>query len=186
MEEAARLAWRSACRKYGVSDVSVAQLLGFGIIARGVLGARELSYDSPLELEFLYDEGAGSQIGPGAQRFYKFLARRIYLLLTSRTVSGAIYPIQARAEEGGASELVIHELAAYVSRTLPVMENARSIQARFLCGDLSLEDTFTTYRKKLLAPRVAMQEFSREIIDNAARENDLTVGENIELFGEIF
>jgi glutamate-ammonia-ligase adenylyltransferase len=169
LEAAVELAWRAASEKYGVPSETPAKLTGFGVVACGELGARELSYDTPLEIEFIYSGDDHRQIElrtgrSGGVSFSKFVASRVYLLLTSRTVSGVIYQLHARTTESSRSELVIYDLEAYVGRQISILECARYVQARFLCGDPRLGDEFAGHRNSLFRPGFKVQQFSREVI----------------------
>jgi glutamate-ammonia-ligase adenylyltransferase len=164
LEATVSLAWRAAWGRYGLQDESVAALSGFAVVARGALGARELSYDTPLDIEFIYSGDGNFLAGAGASNFYKSIASRVHLLLTSRTVSGVIYQLHARTAEGGGPELLIYNIEAYVGRQIPLLESARYVQARFLCGDPGLAAEFDSYRNGVLNSGTEVQQFSREII----------------------
>jgi glutamate-ammonia-ligase adenylyltransferase len=169
LEAAVSLAWRAACGRYELPAGDVAALSGFGVVARGVLGAREMSYDTPLDIEFIYSGDESQQAGVqharvGGVNFYKSVASRVYLLLTSRTVSGVMYQLHARATESGGPELLIYNLEAYLGRPISLLERARYVQARFLCGDPDLTGEFNSFRRSLLSSGMEVSQFSREII----------------------
>lgn len=164
LEAAVSLAWRAACSRYDLSSGGVAALSGFAVVARGVLGAREMSYDTPLDIEFIYSGDESQYARVGGVNFYNFVASRVHLLLTSRTVSGVMYQLHARAAETGQPELLIYNLEAYVSRPISLLERARYVQARFLCGDAELSEEFNSFRRRMLSSRTLVSQFSREII----------------------
>jgi glutamate-ammonia-ligase adenylyltransferase len=162
LEETACLAWRTASEMFGFSGAE--PLKGFGVIARGSLGARELSYDSPLELEFLFDKEMELSAGLDTRNVARFVARRINLLMTTSTTSGNLYRLQSTAANGGSSELLIFELARFLSDDLSGLEKARSVQARFLFGDDRLQVSFDSYRKAQLTARMTTSEFYEKTI----------------------
>ena len=176
LEAAAGLAWQAAFARYGLPPESVGALSGFGVVARGVLGARELSYDTPLDIEFVYSveenlQTALQQASIEAAKFFKSVASRVHLLLTSRTVSGALYQLHARTAHGGGPELVIYNLEGYVDRQISLVERTRYVQSRFLLGDAGLAAAFETYRRSLLDSRIEVQQFWGEIISPDEQRN---------------
>jgi glutamate-ammonia-ligase adenylyltransferase len=164
LEEAACLAWRAASEMFGFSDVEAEPLKGFGVIASGALGARELSYDSTLELEFLFNKEMELSVGLDTRNVARFVARRLNLLMTTPTTSGKLYRLQSTPANAAGSELLIFELARFLSSDLSELEKARSVQARFLFGDDRLKVSFDSYRKAQLTSRMTTSEFYEKTI----------------------
>ncbi len=74
------------------------------IIGYGSLGARELGYDSDLDIVFLFEPGSDLSDGPRPlppERYFARLAQRVLSFLTVMTPSGRLYEVDTRLRPNG-------------------------------------------------------------------------------------
>ena len=167
LESATRLAWRATCAKGEPALQEIEELSGLGLVALGGLGARELSYDSTLEIELIWQcektvEKSLAQLPGGAAGFYRDVAARMHLLLTSRMVSGTVYQLHTFRERGHNGTVIISSAVGYRARKLTALERAPYVQSRYLFGDSRLSADFTAYRKQLLNSNYSLQQINEE------------------------
>jgi glutamate-ammonia-ligase adenylyltransferase len=118
----------------------------FAVLGMGKLGARELNYNSDVDLIFLYlpaeqaDRGATHpKVGP--HEIFTKLAQRIISTLQVQTREGYVYKIDTRLRPSGRSGSLVSSLAAferYHQASSQVWERQALIKARVVAGDLSL------------------------------------------------
>lgn len=118
----------------------------FAILGMGKLGARELNYNSDVDLIFLYlpaeQPGCGA-VHPkfGPHEIFTKLAQRIISTLQVQTREGYVYKIDTRLRPSGRSGSLVSSLAAferYHQSSSQVWERQALIKARVVAGDLSL------------------------------------------------
>jgi glutamate-ammonia-ligase adenylyltransferase len=156
LEAATRLAWQAISSKSGLPQKDMEELSGLGVIALGGLGSRDLSYDSDLHIELIWrgEDAVGAslaQLPGGAANFYKMVASRLNLLLSSRMVSGIIYRLYTPGDSERGHALLISDMPGYQKRDLTDLERCRYVQARYLFGDSHLAGEFSAYRQQLLS-----------------------------------
>ncbi len=86
------------------------------IVAYGTLGAKELGYDSDLDIVFLFAAGDEMSDGPRplpAERYYARLAQRILSFLTVMTPSGRLYEVDTRLRPNGRAGALVSSIGAY-------------------------------------------------------------------------
>ncbi len=118
----------------------------FAVLSMGKLGARELNYNSDVDLIFLYlpaeqpDRGAvHPKLGP--HEIFTKLAQRIISTLQVQTREGYVYKIDTRLRPSGRSGSLVSSLTAferYHRSSSQVWERQALIKARVVAGDLSL------------------------------------------------
>jgi glutamate-ammonia-ligase adenylyltransferase len=168
LEAATRLAWQAISSKSGLPQKDMAELSGLGVIALGGLGSRDLSYDSDLHIELIWRgedavEASLAQPPGGAANFYKMVASRLNLLLSSRMVSGIIYRLYTPGDSERGHALLISDMPGYQHRKLTDLERARYVQARYLFGDSHLAGDFTAYRQQLLSSGCSLEQIAVEL-----------------------
>jgi glutamate-ammonia-ligase adenylyltransferase len=133
---------------------------GFGVIAFGKLGGKELGYVSDLDLVFLFDGRSDAAADGDAMQTYARFAQRLNVWLTARTPAGALFEIDLRLRPDGAAGLVVSSLAAwsrYERREHDVgawtWEHQALTRARFCAGDRALGAAFEAERIAILAAR---------------------------------
>ncbi|NOT54010.1 MAG: bifunctional [glutamate--ammonia ligase]-adenylyl-L-tyrosine phosphorylase/[glutamate--ammonia-ligase] adenylyltransferase, partial [Deltaproteobacteria bacterium] len=113
------------------------------IVGMGKLGARELNYNSDLDLIFLYEPQEDA--GPGrlsAQECFTKLVQRLISVLQVKTREGEVYKIDTRLRPSGKSGSLVSSLAAftrYHHESSQLWERQALIKARVVAGDLSLQ-----------------------------------------------
>ncbi len=168
LEAAIRLAWRAICESNKLPQEEFPELSSLGVIALGDLGSRDLSYDSDLDIELIWqsekEEGEViAQLPGGAAGFYKAVAARLHLLLSSRMVSGIIYRLYTPGDSDRGHALLISDMQSYQRRDLGVLERASYVQARYLFGCSSLAGEFAAYRRQMLSSGCSMLQFGNEL-----------------------
>jgi glutamate-ammonia-ligase adenylyltransferase len=115
---------------------------GCCVVGLGKLGAGELAYGSDLDLVFVYRAEGHTRAGAGAgvthREYFSRLADRIMKALTTITVEGAAYRVDARLRPGGAKgELAqtLDAVARHFSGPAEVWERMAYLRARPVAGD---------------------------------------------------
>ena len=120
----------------------------FAIVGMGKLGARELNYNSDLDLIFLYQPAAQAERGAvhprvGPHELFTKLAQRIISTLQVQTREGSVYKIDTRLRPSGRAGSLVSSLSAferYHQASSQVWERQALIKARVVAGDVSLAD----------------------------------------------
>jgi len=129
---------------------------GVAVIGYGSLGARELGFESDLDLVFLYRPGAGESNGGrplAAERWFARLAQRMVGLLTALTPSGKLYEIDTRLRPNGQSGLLVSSIDAfriYQNESAWTWEAQALTRARPIAGDDALMAQFEDIRLECL------------------------------------
>jgi len=181
LESATRLAWRAISARGEPALQEIEELSGLGLVALGRLGARELSYDSVLDIELVWQgqetvEESLARPPGGAAGFYKEVAARLHLLLSSRMVSGTVYQLHTPGNREHDHALIISDMLGYQARNLTALESAPYVQARYLFGDSRLGADFAAYRQKLLSSDFTLQQINeeRQLVCSEASPEDNT------------
>lgn len=122
----------------------------FSVIAYGRLGAGELSYDSDLDLVFLF---GGDSASAGTRSFVR-IARRLIHLLTTPTHAGRLYPVDTRLRPNGQAGLLVSPLSAYRDYQTTeawTWEQQALVRARFVAGDRELGQDFEAVRRAVIS-----------------------------------
>ena len=114
------------------------------IVGMGKLGARELNYNSDLDLIFLYEPDSltgqdGSDLA--AQEIFAKLVQRLISVLQVQTREGAAYKIDTRLRPSGRAGSLVSSMAAftrYHQTQAQLWERQALIKARAVTGDSGL------------------------------------------------
>ncbi|MDN5836262.1 MAG: bifunctional [glutamate--ammonia ligase]-adenylyl-L-tyrosine phosphorylase/[glutamate--ammonia-ligase] adenylyltransferase [Nitrosospira sp.] len=150
-----RLAWSGLRKKHRDEPV-------FAIVGYGKLGGKELGYASDLDIIFLYDDPH-----PDAPENYARLSQRINSWLTSYTSAGLLYETDLRLRPNGASGLLVSSIDAfdqYQAKQAWVWEHQALTRARFVAGDVHIEEAFERIREQVLRQRRNLVDLKREIL----------------------
>ncbi len=160
IEQSFWLAWRQLTAKFGrpMQSVDVACDTAFGVIGYGKLGGLELSYESDLDLVFLYQansnlETEGPKVIDNGQ-FFTRLGQKIIHILTTQTQSGDLYEVDMRLRPSGNKGLLVSTLDAFERYQLAdawTWEHQALVRARFVAGDEQLKAGFTLVRHRILS-----------------------------------
>ncbi len=130
----------------------------FGIIAYGKLGAQELSYQSDLDLVFLYQtfdkKGLKSASKTMAYEEYSLrLAQRIIHMLSTHTSAGTLYDVDVRLRPGGSAGLLVSHFDAfnkYLHTQAWTWEHQALVKARLVIAPSTLYSEFEALRGAIL------------------------------------
>lgn len=121
----------------------------FSIIAYGRLGSREMSYDSDLDLVFLY-QGTDDEVD-----IITRLTQKIIHMLTSRLQSGILYAVDTRLRPSGSAGLLLSSFEAFKTYQLQMAwtwEHQALIRARLIIGNTPTKIKFN-YLKQIVFTR---------------------------------
>jgi [glutamine synthetase] adenylyltransferase / [glutamine synthetase]-adenylyl-L-tyrosine phosphorylase len=120
----------------------------FAIIAYGKLGAREMSYNSDVDLVFLHDAKSSEEA------LVNRLTKRILHSLTLRLQAGVLYPVDTRLRPSGSAGLLVSPIDAFVDYQQSqawTWEHQAIIRARPLFSSETIEKRFNQLREEVLA-----------------------------------
>jgi glutamate-ammonia-ligase adenylyltransferase len=126
------------------------------IVAYGTLGAKELGYDSDLDIVFLFAAGDEMSDGPRplpAERYYARLAQRILSFLTVMTPSGRLYEVDTRLRPNGRAGALVSSIGAYRAYQLNeawTWELQALTRSRFIAGSQALSARLDRIRQEVL------------------------------------
>jgi glutamate-ammonia-ligase adenylyltransferase len=159
VEQSFWLAWEQLTAKFGrpMRSADVACDTDFGIVGYGKLGGLELSYESDLDLVFLYQanshlETEGPKVVDNGQ-FFTRLGQKIIHILTTQTQSGDLYDVDMRLRPSGNKGLLVSTLdafARYQKTDAWTWEHQALVRARFVAGDDDLKANFAQVRHDIL------------------------------------
>jgi glutamate-ammonia-ligase adenylyltransferase len=115
----------------------------FAVLGLGKLGRRALSYNSDLDLIFVYDGPAEGARGLSLREYYTKLAQRLMVVLQLTTREGYVYKIDTRLRPSGSQGPLVSSLEAfreYHHASSAPWERQALISARGVSGDRSLID----------------------------------------------
>lgn len=147
--------WSSMCVKQVdlPRDVFAA---GFGVIAYGKLGGKELGYGSDLDLVFVYDDKKCRVDDDLIAQFLK-LVRRFISCCTTVTNSGILFEIDTRLRPNGVAGLMLTSLDTFEAYQLQQGSNAAWVwehqaltRARFCAGSDQVQARFEEIRAKVI------------------------------------
>ncbi len=119
----------------------------FAVIGGGKMGAREIDYNSDLDLVFIYDatEDAHSAQGPQgrlpAHEFFVRVGQKLLTYLSAPTEEGIAYKIDMQLRPSGKSGPIVCSLDAYREyhkTASQLWERQALIKTRFIAGDVGL------------------------------------------------
>ena len=177
LEETLSRIWQELAKKYGF-DNNFSQS-GFGVIAYGKLGGKELGYGSDLDLVFIYEEAYSPLDKDVIAERYATLVRRLIMWLTSATSSGTLFDIDTRLRPNGAAGLMVSSVEAFEAyqlregqNTAWVWEHQALSRARFCAGDPRVGENFDDIRARVLSQSRDKVELQKEILEMRQRIHD--------------
>jgi len=156
LEETLARIWMELAKKHGFNpDFSSS---GFGVIAYGKLGGKELGYGSDLDLVFVYDEKLSPLDPELMSERYATVVRRLMMWLTSATSSGILFEIDTRLRPNGTAGLMVSSISSFEAyqmregdNTAWVWEHQALTRARYCAGDPRLGEAFEKIRANVLS-----------------------------------
>jgi glutamate-ammonia-ligase adenylyltransferase len=122
----------------------------FAVIGGGKIGAREIDYNSDLDLVFIYEAAEDAQTRGGSQgrlpahEFYVRIGQRLPTYLSAPTEEGIAYKIDMLLRPSGKAGPVVCSLDAYREyhkSAAQLWERQALIKARCIAGDPALGNT---------------------------------------------
>jgi glutamate-ammonia-ligase adenylyltransferase len=168
---------------------------GVALLGFGSFGARELGFNSDLDLVFLYRarEGVESdgERALDAARYYQRLVQKLLSWLATPTIGGRLYEADLRLRPDGSKGLLISTVDSFESYQRErawLWEKQALVRARFVCGDARIGQAFEQVRaqalgaertrERVLSEVATMRRRMREALDRSRPgEFDLKQGE---------
>ena len=156
----------------------------FAVLGLGKLGSREMTFDSDLDVVFVYGAPGGVDVqsdgaqGLAASHYYARFSQRLTNALSAHTAEGRLYEIDTRLRPSGSSGPIATEAAAfrrYHEQDAWTWEHMALTRARPVAGDHELCATVMEgIRAVLCSPRdadtlLADVASMRERVDNERR-----------------
>ncbi|HXV47826.1 MAG TPA: bifunctional [glutamate--ammonia ligase]-adenylyl-L-tyrosine phosphorylase/[glutamate--ammonia-ligase] adenylyltransferase, partial [Candidatus Binatia bacterium] len=119
----------------------------FAVVGGGKLGAREIDYNSDLDLVFIYQAGEDAQSAGGSQgslpahEFFVRVGQKLLTYLSAPTEEGIAYKIDMQLRPSGKSGPIVCSLDAYREyhkSASELWERQALIKTRYIAGDSSL------------------------------------------------
>ena len=150
-----------------------------GIIGYGSLGARELGYESDLDIVFLFDAPPDGAQSDGArplppERYFARLAQRVLSFLTVMTPSGRLYEVDTRLRPNGRAGSLVSSIGAfreYQSNEAWTWELQALTRARFVAGAPPVAARFNRVRQEVLCRQRDEAALAAELRDMRQRMN---------------
>ncbi|MGH7864335.1 MAG: bifunctional [glutamate--ammonia ligase]-adenylyl-L-tyrosine phosphorylase/[glutamate--ammonia-ligase] adenylyltransferase [Candidatus Binataceae bacterium] len=108
-------------------------------IAMGRLGAAEMSYNSDLDLIFVFDDSGGA--APAAREAASRIVQKLIAILQSRTREGYVYKLDLRLRPSGNQGPLVASLDGFIQyhrESSAVWERQALIRGRVIAGDATL------------------------------------------------
>ncbi|HUO05876.1 MAG TPA: bifunctional [glutamate--ammonia ligase]-adenylyl-L-tyrosine phosphorylase/[glutamate--ammonia-ligase] adenylyltransferase [Candidatus Binataceae bacterium] len=123
-------------------------------IAMGRLGAGEMSYNSDLDLIFVYDDHA--EVAAASREVASRIAQQLIAILESRTREGYAYKLDLRLRPSGNAGPLVTSLdgfRAYHRQSSAVWERQALVRARVVAGDAGLGQEVESARQEFVFGR---------------------------------
>ena len=159
VQQVLQLAWQHQVTLHGAPRDAEGEATGMQclVVAYGKLGSAEMSYDSDLDVVFLYEaepeastEGESSLPNP---QFYNRVGQQFLHYLAGGAGVGALYDADTRLRPTGAVSSIAHSLSAfehYQQQQAWVWEHQALVRARCVAGDEELKQRFDRIRDSIL------------------------------------
>ncbi len=141
------------------------------IIGYGSLGAGELSYDSDLDIVFLFD--SNGEMSDGArpltpERYFARLAQRVLSFLTVMTPAGRLYEVDTRLRPNGRAGFLVSSISAFREYQLNeawTWELQALTRSRFIAGSRVLAAGFNRVRQEVLCQQRSEAELAANLLE---------------------
>ena len=146
----------------------IAASLKLCAIAMGRLGAREMSYNSDLDLIFVYHDARDP--AAGAREVAARVVQRLIAILEAPTREGFAYKLDLRLRPSGNAGPLVASLAGfreYHRRSSAVWERQSLVRARVIAGDAWLGGEVEVSRREFVFERGLTPEQVAEIVVDA-------------------
>ncbi|WP_263081568.1 bifunctional [glutamate--ammonia ligase]-adenylyl-L-tyrosine phosphorylase/[glutamate--ammonia-ligase] adenylyltransferase [Endozoicomonas sp. Mp262] len=182
LDQVVTIAWKNLIGRHGfpVDENNHHCDPGFIVIGYGKLGGIELGPGSDLDLVFVHNGAANKETdGPrkiDCATFYTRLGQRIIHILTTQTLSGALYEVDMRLRPSGSSGLLVSSFKAFEKYQLNdawTWEHQALVRARVVAGDSKLAEQFEKVRAQVLSQQREPDALRQKVLDmrNKMREH---------------
>ena len=151
--------------------------LGLAVIAYGSFGARELGYDSDLDIVFLFEHCAEASDGArplSPERYYARLAQRVLSFLTVMTPSGRLYTVDTRLRPNGRAGSLVSSISAFREYQINeawTWELQALTRARYIAGSQAVAVQFNRIRQEVLCRERDSRALAEELLEMRQRMN---------------
>jgi [glutamine synthetase] adenylyltransferase / [glutamine synthetase]-adenylyl-L-tyrosine phosphorylase len=145
--------------------------LAFCCVAMGRLGAREMSYNSDLDLIFVY-QGEGTGVGLTGREAAAHIAQKLIAILETRTREGYVYKLDLRLRPSGNQGPLVTSFEGfrdYHRQSSAVWERQALVRARVVGGTPALAEQVEQARREFVFGRGLSRAEVREIAAMRAR-----------------
>ena len=146
-----------------------------GVIAYGTLGARELGYESDLDLVFLYQLPDCLPDSGDADRYAIRLSQRLLTYMSSQTAAGSLYLVDTRLRPNGNSGFLVSTLESfrhYQEKEAWTWEQQALTRARWITGSASINPAFESIRKTICTGARDETKLKNELVSMRERIRD--------------
>jgi len=154
---------------------------GFGVLAMGKFGGKELNYSSDIDIIFLYHEEGLLNPRFSYHEFFSRLAGKIVEVFTTK--GKQLFRIDLRLRPEGGSGPLVRSLASvenYYAGYGETWERMALLKARGICGDEELLYEFEHRLQPFIFPRTVSDDLLIEIAELKLRiERDLVGAEDL-------
>lgn len=172
LDEAMKLARVETQARFKIPDT-----LRLCAIAMGRLGAVEMSYNSDLDLIFVYDDS--EEVASGSREIASRIAQKLIVILESRTREGYAYKLDLRLRPSGNAGPLVTSLAGFAEyhrQSSAVWERQALVRARVITGDEGLKRQVESAREEFVFGRGLLPMEVREIAAMRRRmENEIGI-----------
>ncbi|HTR64046.1 MAG TPA: bifunctional [glutamate--ammonia ligase]-adenylyl-L-tyrosine phosphorylase/[glutamate--ammonia-ligase] adenylyltransferase [Candidatus Binataceae bacterium] len=133
--------------------IAIPTTLRMAILAMGRLGAGEMTYNSDLDLIFVYDDSSGAA---DAASIASRVAQRLIAVLESRTREGYAYKLDLRLRPSGNQGPLVTSLQGFISyhrKSSAVWERQALVRARVIAGTPALGAEVEAARQEFVFSR---------------------------------
>jgi [glutamine synthetase] adenylyltransferase / [glutamine synthetase]-adenylyl-L-tyrosine phosphorylase len=170
-----RFALDSLTKRWGSPET------GFGVLAMGKFGGKELNYSSDIDVIFLYDEDGFLNPRFSYHEFFSRLAEKIVEVFATK--GKQLFRIDLRLRPEGAAGPLVRSLASvenYYAGYGETWERMALLKARGICGDEELLYEFEHRLQPFIFPRAVSDDLLTEIAELKLRiERDLVRAEDL-------
>jgi [glutamine synthetase] adenylyltransferase / [glutamine synthetase]-adenylyl-L-tyrosine phosphorylase len=170
-----RFALDSLAKRWGSPNT------GFGVLAMGKFGGKELNYSSDIDVIFLYHQDGFLSPRFSYHEFFSRLAEKIVEVFTTK--GKQLFRIDLRLRPEGASGPLVRSLTSvenYYAGYGETWERMALLKARGICGDEELLYEFEHRLQPFIFPRTVSDDLLTEIAELKFRiERDLVGAEDL-------
>ncbi|ETO93677.1 adenylyl transferase [Legionella longbeachae] len=161
-----------ACQQLSARSPEIMRIKSrFAIIAYGKLGAREMNYDSDVDLVFLHETR------PEEEGLVTRLTQKILHMLTMRSQAGVLYSVDTRLRPSGSAGLLVSHIDAFIEYQRAhawVWEHQALLRARPLFASKKIATMFNHLKTDVLfLPRDRVS-LAKEVKNMRAKINKYT------------